>query len=135
MICPDWNGQNIPKVHTEWDGSTFSILPVLEFLLQYHEDTIYDLLPADHTFGWNDESMNAYAWAQNAYKVTYIIPDFTRYGCLPSWFPTTDKDDRPLSPQGQVDRFLFLLDLVYGGLPDDHQEANPEGIATALLEL
>jgi hypothetical protein len=131
----DWHGQNIPLVHKEWDGSSFAMLPVLEFLLKYDEETIGDLLPHAKSYGWNDGFMDTLAWAQNYDKVTYLEPDFTRYGCLPRWFPKTDIDGRALTSQGQVNRFLYLLDCAYGGLPDDHHEANPHGVALALIEL
>lgn len=135
MASRDWNGQNIPCIHTEWDGSTFAILPVLEFLLEYNEETIVDLLPSVDSYGWGDHLADAFAWANNAYKVVYIVPDFSRYGCLPSWFPTTDKEGRALSPQGQVDRFLYLLDLAYGGFLGDHRAADPKLVVEAILEL
>ena len=79
--------------------------------------------------------MNSMAWAENYYKVTYFIPDFERFGCLPSWFPTTDRQDRELTDQGQVDRFLYLVDLAYGGLPDDHKEVDAKYLAQAIIEL
>lgn len=131
----DWNGQNIPVAHTEWDGSKFYILPVLEFLLKYDEDTVFDLLPSEDTYGCDEYWMNVFAWANNAYEVVYFEPDFSRYGCLPSWFPNTDIHDRPLSPQGQVDRFLYLLDLAYGGFLGDHRKADPKAVVNAIVEL
>lgn len=131
----DWHGQNIPVVHHEWDGSSFSILPVLEFLLSYDEDTIEDLLPDEDSYGWGDSLANSFAWAANAYKVNEIIPDFSRYGCLPYWFPTTDGQGRQLTPQGQVDRFLYMLNIAYGGFLGDHRQANPVAVAEAILEV
>jgi hypothetical protein len=135
MSQPDWNGQNIPLIHTESGGNTFAILPVLEFFLEYDEDTIYDLLPSERSYGWDDGLMNTFAWSNNAYEAVYIMPDLSRFGCLPSWFPTTDKDGRHLSPQSQVDRFLYLLELAYGGFLDDHRQADPKAVAGAILEL
>jgi hypothetical protein len=135
MTIDDWHGQNIPSVHKERDGTTFSILPVMERFLKYDEDTITDLLPSANSYGWGENLVNAMAWANNAYKQIYFIPDFSRYGCLPRWFPTTDMDDHPLTEQGQVDRFLYLLDLAYGGLPDDHRDASDRYVAEALIEL
>lgn len=135
MQPKDWNGQNIPCIHKGWNDSTFSMLPVLEFLLESNEDTVYDLLPSENSYGWDDDLMNALAWANNAYKIVYIEPDFSRFGCLPSWFPTTDRDGRPLTPQGQVDRFLYLLDLAYGGFLGDQRQANPRLVVEAIIEL
>jgi hypothetical protein len=135
MIAPDWNGQNIPKVHKEYDGSTFAILPIMEYFLGYNEGTITDLLPTEDSYGWNDDITNAFAWANNAYRVVYFVPDFSRYGCLPAWFPKTDRLNRPLTDQGQVNRFLYLLDLVYGGLPEDHTQVNIHSLVEAILEL
>lgn len=131
----DWNGQNTPNVHKEYDGSAFAILPVMECFLDYDEDTITDLLPSAGSYGWNDGITNALAWANNAYRVVYFIPDFSRYGCLPEWFPKTDRLDRPLTDQGQVNRFLYLLDYAYGGLPDDHTQVNVRSLVEAILEL
>ena len=135
MSISDWNGQNIPVAHTSWDGSKFHILPVLEFLLEYDKDTVDDLLPSERSYGWDDDVMNALAWEQNTYKVVFFTPDFSRYGCLPSWFPKNDTQDRSLSPQGQVDRFLYLLDLTYGGFLGDHHDADPREVVDAILEL
>jgi len=131
----NWKGQNIPRVHKEWDGSTFAILPVLEFLLEHDEDSLTDLLPSEDSYGWEDDLANTWAWANNAYKEVYLIPDFSRFGCLPNWFPNKDMNDQPLTPQAQVDRFLYLLDYAYGGLPDDHSEVNPRVFAEAIQEL
>lgn len=135
MQPKDWNGQNIPCAHTEWNGSQFYMLPVLEFLLEYDEDTVDNLLPSERSYGWDDELMNALAWANNIDKIVYIEPNFSRFGCLPSWFPTTDRDDRPLTPQGQVDRFLYLLDLAYGGFLGDHRQADHRLVVEAIIEL
>lgn len=135
MIHPDWHGQNIPCAHIEWGGSVFYMLPALEFLLKYDEDTIDDLLSPPESYGWKDSFSNLFAWAKNVDRVVDIEPDFQRFGCIPSWFPTNDKDSRRLTPQGQVDRFLYLFDLVYGGLPNDHRQANPRGVAAAILAL
>ena len=110
-------------MHRWSDGSSFSILPVLEFLLSFDEDAIEDLLPDEDSYGWGDSLTNSMAWAANAYKVNDIIPDFSRYGCLPYWFPTADGQGRLLTPQGLVDRFLSMLDIAYGGMPDDHRQA------------
>jgi hypothetical protein len=125
MSYASCKGQNIPIVHTYEDGSGVKILPVLMFLLEYDEDTIGDLLPYK----------NPWEWAQNYYKVVYLEPDFDRYGCIPSWFPTTDQEGRPLTPQGQVDRFLYLLDLAYGGFIGDHRSAPHKEVAEAMWEL
>lgn len=135
MNPPDWKGQNIPVLHKEFDGSTFAILPVLEFFLEYDEDTIGNLLPPSESYGWDSDLMNSFAWAQNYYRVVEIIPDFSRFGSLPAWFPKTNVQGRDLSLQGQVDRFLYLLDVVYGGLPDDHREAEHRSVVAAILEL
>ena len=135
MPGKDWQGQNIPSVHYPGTRNQFFILPVLEFLLAYDEDSVGSLLPAQASYGWDDSLLNAAAWANNYYKVTWFIPDFSRFGCLPDWFPTTDRQGRELSPQGQVERFLYLLDLAYGGLPADHQAANPSAVAAAIMEL
>lgn len=131
----NWRGQNIPRVHQEPGGSTFAILPLLECFLEYDEDTIDELLPSAESYGWGDEFANSYAWANNSDKVIYFTPDFTRYGCLPDWFPTTDRQERQLTEQGQVDRFLYLLDYAYGGLLDDHSAMPPHLIAQAIIEL
>jgi len=64
-----------------------------------------------------------------------FLPDFSRYGCLPQWFPTTDRLDRELTNQGQCDRFLYLLDKAYGGFLGDHHDVNPRFVAEALVEL
>lgn len=135
MTGNNWNGQNIPIVHNKGRRDEFTILPVLEFLLEYNEDTVYDLLPSADSYGWGEDLMNSMAWANEAYKIVYFTPDFDRYGCLPNWFPTTDRNDRPLSKQGQEDRFLYLLDQSYGGLPDDHKNANPRYVVEAILQL
>lgn len=135
MSTDNWNGQNIPNIHKEIDGATVSILPVLECFLKYDEDIICDLLPSKNSYGWNDSLLNSMAWANNAYRVVDFIPDFSRYGSLPAWFPTTDSQDHRLTEQGQVDRFLFLLDLAYGGLPDNHREVDAPSLAQAVLEL
>jgi len=135
MEPPNWNGQNIPVVYNKGKSTEFSILPVLEFLLDYDEDSIYDFLPSPRTYGWNDELMNTMAWANNAYRVMDYMPDFYSYGGVPSWFPYRDQLERPLSPQGRVDRFLYYLDLAYQGLPENHREANPQWVVNAILEL
>jgi len=135
MTAPDWNGQNIPRIHKGYDGTTFSILPVLECFLGYDEDTITDLLRSADSYGWDDSFVNAMAWANNAYQVMYFVPDFSRYGCLPMWFPKEDSQGRLLTNQGQVDRFLYLLDYAYGGLPDDHIQVNARGLVEAILNL
>lgn len=134
MSAPDWNGQNKPVIYKE-GGSFFSILPVLEFLLDYDEDTITDLLDSAESYGWDDGLTNAFAWAGNAYRAADFIPDFSRHGCLPAWFPEKDREGHLLTGQGQADRFLYLLDKAYGGLPDDHRQARPHAIAQAIMDL
>lgn len=135
MTNIDWNGQNIPTVFNKGRRDEFTVLPVLEFLLEYTEDTIYELLPGADSYGWDDDLNNAFAWSQSAYKIIYIIPDLKRYGGIPSWFPTTDRFERPLSKQGQVDRFLYLLDQSYGGFLGDHKDAKPRYVVEAILQL
>lgn len=132
-----WNGQNIPRVHqgrVPGEGP-FAILPVMEFLLQYDPDTVDDLLAPAESYGWQEELMNELAWANNYHRITYLEPDFESYGWLPRWFPKNDREGRLLSQQGRVDRFLYLLDLAFGGLPDDHNDANARQVAAAILEL
>ncbi|MBN2548705.1 MAG: hypothetical protein JXB15_06090 [Anaerolineales bacterium] len=107
----------------------------MECFLEYDEDTITDLLPSPRSYGWDSDLMNDMAWAHNAYKVIFFEPDFERYGCIPSWFPTTDSHQRKLSPQGQVDRFIYLVERAYGGFLGDHQDVSPEGLAEAILEI
>jgi len=135
MAHQDWKGQNIPHVIKEFDGSSFSILPVLECFLKYKKDKIDSLLPSADSYGWGDDFANSFAWAKNAYRVVDFIPDFSRYGCLPSWFPTIDRLNRKLTGQGQVDRFLFMVDLAYGGLLDDHHDVDPRLLAQAIMDL
>jgi len=127
---PDWHGQNRPRVY-----ESYALLPVMSVFLEYDEDSIYEVLAAPLEMGWDDDFANQYAWSQRAYRVSQIVPDFGRYGGLPYWFTREDGDGHLLTPQGQVDRFLLLLDRVYGGLPDDHTQANPRYLADALLEL
>jgi len=52
MAHQDWKGQNIPHVIKEFDGSSFSILPVLECFLKYKKDKIDSLLPSADSYGW-----------------------------------------------------------------------------------
>ncbi len=129
-----WKGQNIPKLHREYDGSTFYMIPVMECFLQYDEDTIDSLLPSEESYGWGGLT-DTIVWANNAYKYIYFIPEFSRYGCIPRWFPTEDDAGQQLTEQGQVDRFLYLVDLAYGGLPEDHLKVSPRSLAEAILEL
>jgi hypothetical protein len=131
----NWNGQNIPRIRENPPWEPFAILPVLECLLQFNEDTVGDLLPSEDSYGWGDSFMNASAWANNFYRITYIEPEFTRYGCLPRWFPDEDRLDRRLTDQGRVDRFLYLLDQAIGGLLDDHTQIDAQTVAAGILEL
>lgn len=137
MKCDlDWHGQNIPPPAKPHDGFVFHPLPVLEKLLHYNEDRAADeFLPSPTSYGWNDNSMNQMAWAHNFDNVLAFELDMRRYGCLPAWFPRTDAKKRPLTPQGQVDRFLYILDSIYGGLPEDHTQVPVNGLAQALLEM
>ncbi len=121
----NWKSPNIPRLHKEFGGSPFSILPVLECLLEINEDNITDLLPSADFYSWGDNMTNIWAWTNNAYKVVYFTPDLSRYGCIPDWFPNTDQQGRLLTDQKRIDRFLYLLDQAYGGLPDNHKDVNP----------
>ncbi len=130
-----WNGQNVPRAHNNAPWESFAILPVLECFLKYDADTIDDLLPSINSYGWDDSLTNALVCANNYHRITYLEPEFTRYGCLPSWFPNEDSRGRRLTDQGRVDRFLYLLDVAFGGLPDDHADVDPRRVAQAILEL
>lgn len=132
---PDWRGQNIPIHHPQPGRPGYWMIPLLECFLAFDEDSITDLLPGPREYGWNDEFLNEMAWVQNSHRTIYFIPDFNRYGCIPTWFGTTDPQGRELSPQGQVDRFLFLVDQTYSGLPQDHRQVNPRALAEGILEL
>jgi hypothetical protein len=118
----DWHGQNYPHPYTTREGFSYYPLPVLAQLLDYNEDTVDQILPSPESFGWNDNLMNTLAWAHHSDRVLAITLDDERYGLLPQWFPTTDANGKTLTPQAQVDRFLYLLDWFYGGLPDDHSQ-------------
>ena len=129
-----WRNLNHP-VLVKIDGYPYRPIPLMAGFLEYDEDTIYDLLESAESYGWGDGLSNAFAWSQSAYKVIYIIPDFGRYGLLPPWFPKVDIQRRKLTPQGQVDRFLYLVNCVYGGLPDDPKDISMPNLAGAIIEL
>ncbi len=131
----DWQGQNIPRVHTTDDGTTVSVLPVLEFLLQYDQDTLAELLPNPETNGWGEALNQAYGWMCQPDRIVYFTPDLKRYGCLPAWFPEEDSQGQKLTPQGQVDRFLYFLDYLYGHLPDDHRQASTHLVVESIIRM
>jgi hypothetical protein len=63
-----------------------------------------------------------------------VEPNWSRYGCLPHWFPSKDARGRTLTPTAQVDRFLcYLGDLVE--IPDDHRKMDPVRLVEGLFEL
>ncbi len=132
----NWNGQNIPIVHNKGRRDEFTILPVLEFILDYDDNSIIQLLPDAGSFRLASDFKDAFGWFQGDDRAYFIIPDFNRFGGIPHWFPDTDCNNRPLTKQGQVDRFLYLLDQSFGGgLPDDHKKANPRYVVEAILQL
>jgi hypothetical protein len=132
---PDWSGQNRPIYHPERGGDGYWMIQLMECFLEHDEDTVASLLPEPSSYGWEDEFMDGLAWEMHSYDYAYFVPNFYRFGCLPTWFPEKDREGRKLTPQGQIDRFLYLVDFVYGGLPQDHRQVNPKWLAEAILEL
>lgn len=118
----DWKGQNHPKSRPH-DGWVYPPLPVFAPLLEI--DDIHDFAPflpgRPRGLDWD--------------KVYALELDLNRYGCVPCWFPQRDAKKQLLTPQGQVDRFLFLLDFFAGGLPDDHTQVNLPTLTDALLQM
>jgi len=133
---PDWNGQNIPKEIKEFNGSSFFIIPMMEIFLEYDENTIVQLAPKPlWSINWGPPPSQMDNDFYLLDHILDVVPDFFRYGCIQATFPTTDLKKRKLTEQGQVDRFLFLVDMVYGGLPKNHREVNHRGLVEALIKL
>lgn len=129
-----WARQNHPIQVVDPNGNFYSAIPLMAPFFQFDEDSIYDVLPSADSYGWNDDLVNAIAWANNTGKIGEVIPG-ERYGSIPDWFPTTDKRGRPITEQAQVDRFLLLVDAAYGGFIKPHLETEPSRIANAIITL
>jgi hypothetical protein len=129
-----WEDQNHPIHVMSPQGYIDTCIPLMARFFCLDEETIYDQLDSPESYGWGDSLINHLAWANNAYKIVYITPG-KRYGSIPDWFPTTDQQDRAITEQAQVDRFLLLVDSAYGGFVGDHIEVEPYQVARGILEL
>jgi len=129
-----WKNHNKPQRVIK-DGFSYYPIPLLAPILDLNEDNIDNFLPSPESYGWEDSMTNYFAWANNYDKIIYLELDFDRFGYLPKWFPIVDSEQNPLSPQEQVNRFLFLADQAYTGFPDAEEDIPLSELIKAIIEL
>lgn len=129
-----WQGQNHPIHVMSPNGHVDALIPLMARFFDLDDDDIFDFLEPPESYGWGDEFMNAMAWAMNSGDVMDFTPG-SRYGSIPDWFPTKDRQGREISEQAQVDRFLLLVASAYGGFIGDHINVEPYKIAQGIREL
>lgn len=115
----DWNDQNKPVADYAEPPNCWLAIPVMARLLDIGADEV---------------EMLFYENTRDADDLLWVTPDVFRYGCLPVWFPTTNKHGLEITPLAQVNRFLNILNSLIE-LSADHRETKAETLIWGLTRM